>query len=316
MLKLLRELVEIESVSGFEGEVRNYIRERIKDFGFKSKVDEVGNVVVEGSSDLWFVTHMDTVPIKAEFRHDGEFAYGTGVCDAKGSIAAILDALGRIEELKLNFAFFVDEEEGGTGSKHFSQRYKGRAVVMEPTDLKIATVQFGSAEVTLNFKGISVHGAYWDKGVNAIEEAIKFVNGLKGRLNFSVQMIRGGSEEYRIPDECEMRLSFIFDREIDREEFVKVFEGFDYNVTEFYEPIKCDGIEELERFVKEKTIMVSWTDAYNLKKSGWKVTIWGPGSLIDCHTEREKVRIADLHKASEIILKVNEIVESESRERS
>ncbi len=308
MLQLLKELVEIKSVSGFEEELRNYLKEKISDLGFKSKIDKAGNVIVEGSSDLWFVTHMDTIPIKAEFRHDSKFAYGTGVCDAKGSIAAILSAMSEIEELNLNFAFFVDEEEGGTGSKHFSQNYIGRAVVMEPTDLKIATIQFGSAEVILKFKGESVHGAYWDKGVNAIDEAIKFVNKLKGKQNFSIQMIKGGGEEYRIPDECEVRLSFIFDKKISKEEFCRIFEGLEYRITEFYEIIECDRIEELERFVKEKTVMLSWTDAYNLKMNGWKVTIWGPGSLIDCHTEREKIKISDLYKTSEIILKINEIL--------
>jgi len=308
MLQLLKELVEIKSVSGFEDELRDYLKEKIDDLGFYSKIDKAGNVIVEGSSDLWFVTHMDTVPIKAEFRYDGEFAYGTGVCDAKGSIAAILSAISKIDELNLNFAFFVNEEESGNGSKHFSQNYTGRAVVMEPTDLKIATIQFGSAEVILKFKGKSVHGAYWDKGTNAIDEAINFANKLKGKLNFSIQMIRGGSEEYRIPDECKVRLSFIFDKEINRDDFCRIFEGVDYTITEFYEPIKCDRIEELEKFVKEKTVMLSWTDAYNLKKNGWKVTIWGPGSLIDCHTEREKIKISDLYKTSDIILKINEML--------
>ncbi len=312
MLKLLKELVSIKSISGFESEIREYIEEKVDEIGFKAKADDVGNLIIEGSSDLWFVTHMDTVPIKSEFRYDGEFAYGTGVCDAKGCIAAIIDSLTKIDELRLNFAFFVDEEEGGTGSEHFSKNYLGRAVVMEPTDMKIAERQFGSAEVILRFKGDAAHGAYWDKGLNAIDEAIKFAMELRKRgFKFSIQKIEGGSDEYLIPDDCAMRLSFVFDERIEKDVFVKNFdkENLEFEISEFYEPIECDRIKELEMFVKDKTVMISWTDAYNLKKNGWTVTIWGPGELINCHTAKEKVRIKDIERASEIISRVNDAVE-------
>ncbi len=309
MLKLLKELVSIKSISGFESEIRDYIKGKIKEIGFKAKTDDIGNLIIEGSSDLWFVTHMDTVPIKSEFRYDNEFAYGTGVCDAKGCIAAIIDSLSKMDELRLNFAFFVDEEEGGTGSEHFSKKYLGRAVVMEPTDMKIAEKQFGSAEVILRFKGDAVHGAYWDKGLNAIDEAFKFAMRLKkSGLKFSIQKIEGGGDEYLIPDECVMRLSFIFDEGIEKDEFVKNFEveNLKFEISEFYEPIECDSVKELEMFVREKTVMISWTDAYNLKKNGWIVTIWGPGELINCHTAKERVRIGDIERAAEIISKVND----------
>lgn len=310
MLKILEEIVRIDSASGNEDELRNYISDRLEELGFSTKTDNAGNLVVRGKSDLWFVTHLDTVPKISEFRVDGEYAYGTGVADAKGSIAAILLAVDGIEELNINLAFLVDEEEGGTGSKYFARNYSGRAVVMEPTEMKLAEKQLGSAEVVLRFRGISAHGAYWNGGVNAIELAIKEILRLKELYRFSVQEISGGSELYAIPDSCRVRLSFIFDFDDNFEMLRETVESLpaDFEVLEFYEPIECDRISEIERHVGEKTVMVSWTDAYNLKKAGWRVAIWGPGNLEECHTDRERVRIADIKRCAEIIRKVNEEV--------
>ncbi|AKG91039.1 Acetylornithine deacetylase [Geoglobus ahangari] len=310
MLKILEEITRIDSTSGNEDEIKNYVSDWFEDLGFKTKTDSAGNLIVRGNSDLWFITHLDTVPRISDFRVEGEYAYGTGVADAKGSIAAILLAAEGIEEMNLNFAFLVDEEEGGTGSKHFARNYSGRAVVMEPTEMKLAEKQLGSAEVVLEFRGVSAHGAYWNGGVNAIELAMREILKLKEKYRFSVQEISGGSDLYAIPDSCRVRLSFIFDFGDDYETFREMVESLpaEFEVLEFYEPIECDSIPEIERHVGERTVMLSWTDAYNLKKAGWKVTIWGPGNLEDCHTDRERVRIADIKRCAEIIRRVNEEV--------
>ena len=310
MLKILEEIVRINSASGNEGELKNYVSDWFEELGFRTKTDNAGNLVVRGNSDFWFVTHLDTVPVMSEFRVEGEYAYGTGVADAKGSIAAILLAVEGMDELNVSLAFLVDEEEGGSGSKYFARNYSGRAVVMEPTEMKIAKKQLGSAEVILRFKGVSAHGAYWNGGVNAIELAIKEILRLKESYKFSIQEISGGSELYAIPDSCRVRLSFIFDFDDNFETLREVIESLpaEFEVLEFYEPIECDEIPEIERHVRDKTVMVSWTDAYNLKKAGWKVTIWGPGNLEECHTDRERVKIADIKRCAEIIRRVNEEV--------
>ncbi|MBE8538557.1 M20/M25/M40 family metallo-hydrolase [Geoglobus acetivorans] len=310
MIKILEQLVNIDSPSGYEERIRNYVSGLVKKYGFRPEIDDLGNLYVVGESDLWFVTHLDTVERKADFRLDGEYAYGTGVADAKGSMASILGAMESADRLGLNFAFLVDEEEGGSGSKHFSEYFSGRAVVMEPTNLSVAEKQLGSAEVVLKFYGKPVHGAYWNEGVNAIEKAIEAIIELKSKYMFSVQELRGGSNLYAIPDLCEVRLSFIFDFDVDMFEMRNELESLDADVefSEFYEPIRCDEIPEIEKYAGEKSVMHSWTDAYNFKKNGWKVTIWGPGDLVDCHTDRERIKIDEIEKAAEIILKINEEV--------
>jgi len=307
MLDILKELMRIESPSGEEGRLRDYISDFLKDAGFSPFLDDAGNLILEGKSDLWFVTHLDTVEKIAEFRIDGDFAYGTGVADAKGCIASMLSALVNFEELNVGFAFLVDEEEGGSGSRYFSENFSGRAVVMEPTELRTAERQLGSAEVILRFHGVSVHGAFLNKGDNAIEKAIVEIGKLRENYNFSVQEFSGGGNLYAIPEKCRVRLSFIFEDEIDLNKLKRDLSDLDaeFEFFDFYEPIECDTIEEIEKYSKGKMVMQSWTDAYHFKRNGWKVTIWGPGNLVDCHTSREKVSLKEIREASEIIERVN-----------
>jgi len=307
MLELLRDLAEIQSQSGREEELRGFLKDFISDLGHKTKIDSAGNLIVEGDSDLWFITHLDTVEKLSEFRFDGEFAYGTGVADAKASIASILLAIEKLEELNLNFAFTVDEEESGKGSEFLSKNHVGRAVVMEPTEKRIAVKQLGSADIVLKVSGESAHGSYWNSKKNAIERTIEIILELKKSYKFSVQHIKGGSDIYAIPDYCEARLSFVFDFD-DGFNFIErdiKSTNAEFEILDMYEPIILDQIEELEKHVSERTVMQSWTDAYNFKKNGWKVTVWGPGELESCHTKKERIRIRDIVECGEIIVRIN-----------
>ncbi len=307
MLDILRDLVNIPSPSGNEGELRDYVQDFLKERGFDPGIDEAGNLFLEGESDLWFVTHLDTVEKLAEFRTDGDFVYGTGVADAKGSIAAMLSALSNFDDLGVGYAFLVDEEEGGTGSRYFAEKFSGKAVIMEPTELKTAFKQLGSAEVILRFHGRSVHGAYFDRGENAVEKAIYVIMQLRKRYSFSVQEFRGGGNLYAVPDRCTVRLSFIFDSEMDIEMMREDLKSLDaeFEFFDLYEPVELDTVEEIEKYSRGRMIMHSWTDAYHFKKNGWKVTVWGPGSLVECHTVRERISIREIKEASEIIESIN-----------
>ncbi len=307
MLDILRDLVSIPSPSGNEDELRDYIEDFLEKTGFCPKIDKAGNLSIRGKSDLWFVTHLDTVERLTEFRVDGDFVYGTGVADAKGSIAAMLLALLNFSDLGVNYAFLVDEEEGGSGSKYFAQKFSGKAVIMEPTELKTAFKQLGSAEVILKFYGKSVHGAYFDRGENAVEKAIYEILQLKKKYSFSVQEFRGGGNLYAVPDRCTVRLSFIFDSETDIEGMIGDLESLnaEFEFFDLYEPVELDTIEEIERYSRGRVVMHSWTDAYHFKKNGWMVTVWGPGDLVDCHTERERISIREIQEASKIIESIN-----------
>ncbi|PYQ40003.1 MAG: peptidase dimerization protein, partial [Acidobacteria bacterium] len=93
---LTRQLIDIESVSGNEAEVGNYLYGELIRLGYQCR-----KIAVEGDRfdvfATWpdhpnpavvFSTHMDTVPPFIPSSEDEHKIYGRGSCDAKGIIAA------------------------------------------------------------------------------------------------------------------------------------------------------------------------------------------------------------------------------------
>ena len=325
--ELLEKLVKIDSPSGQESELANFLLNYTESIGFCPIKDEKNNITINPESNFWIVTHMDTVSKKAEFRIDKDSAYGTGVCDAKGCITAILITLEKIKKLKFGVAFLVDEEEGGTGSEFVLRKFKPQIViVMEPTSLRIANKHYGSLEIVLKIKGEEVHGAYFKHAKTAIDNAILVINTLKAHgLNFLIQEIKGGSDEYLTPPECFLRLDFPVPPEIKANNLKRrildtisntlALSDFEYKILE-----ECNGFTEqdppkelitamkLADVMPQFAEMVSWTDAINFKKAGCKTVVWGPGDLRFCHTRYEKIKINEIHVASKVLYQLNNIL--------
>ncbi len=327
VLEILRNLVEIPSPSGREDRLIDYLMNLLAGMGYKPAIIEkdcIKDIVLNPDADVWIVTHLDTVPIKRGFSFDGVYAYGTGVCDTKGSITAILLALNEIEELKLGIALLSDEEEGGKGSKIVVESFEPRkAIVMEPTSLKIANVHYGSLEVIAEFRGTPSHGSMPEFGESAIDLAIDAVMRLKKAINepvkFFIQEIKGGGDEYAIPERCSLRIDFVFPPSVQLSDLKKMvldlLENAEVRIVEEDDGfISNDVVSLLENAIRRVGFdvrygeMPSWTDAINLKKAGWDVVVFGPGELCYCHTERERIAIDEILKAKEILIALNDIV--------
>ncbi|WP_202318440.1 M20/M25/M40 family metallo-hydrolase [Archaeoglobus neptunius] len=313
---LLKKLVEIESPTGHEGELRNFVMNYLEEVGYEVAEGDYF-ISTKTKSDLIVATHLDTVAVKAPFSQDGVYAYGTGVCDAKASIAAILEAAEK--GVDFTVAFFCDEEEGGRGSNEFVETWKhGRmAIVMEPTDLKIASKHYGSFDLRVNVRGKPCHASYPDLGLNAIERAFEVINELKKRFKATPLKIEGGSEDYIIPHYCRIKFDVLVEPEMRIEDALKGIEFLgrygEYEVTYAYDGyISGNVVSLLEEAMKaaginpEHTEMPSWTDALNLKDR-YDVVVWGPGELQRCHTAIERVRLEDVARSRDVLLKLNEI---------
>ncbi len=321
-LEILKRLVEIPSPSGKEDELIEFLVDTFEEMGYEPTIleDEVKDVVVNPKAKIWIATHLDTVPVKRGFEFDGVYAYGTGVCDTKGSITAIILALKEIEDLRIGIALFSDEEEGGRGSKIFVERFEpGVAVVMEPTSLRIANVHYGSLEVEMEFRGESAHGSTPEFGKNAIEMAIRTVLDLKNSLGKGIKMlvqkIEGGWDEYAVPDLCRVRLDFVFPPEIGSEDLVAMISRFGkFEVIERSEgfvsgrsaEILADAIRMAGMKV-EYCAMPSWTDAVNLRAAGWDVVVFGPGELHYCHTPKERIDPKEIEMAKDVLTALNDL---------
>ncbi|MEM1514835.1 MAG: M20/M25/M40 family metallo-hydrolase [Candidatus Bathyarchaeia archaeon] len=285
-------------------------------------------MLVSPEKDFIVASHMDTFKVLSKFSFDGEYVYGTGVCDAKASIAAILLALERIGVERLNFgiAFFSDEEGDGSGSKEYCRVYKPRmAVVMEPTNMAIANVQYSGLELKIEVEGRAAHGAVLERGVNPIEKCINIIERLRSinGIMLSVQYIKGGDpEDFVIPKRCETRIEMFFKPNLNVKKVLSEVERIlcstktSFTVIDAYNGFISDKTPSiLEESIRslgykiEYTEMPSWTDAVNLHEMiGCDIAIFGPGELYTCHTELERVRAKDVDAAADILVVLNDLL--------
>src|SRR5579863_6454551 len=95
-IALTRQLVDIESISGNEAAVGEFLFRELCRLGYQTKKMEVEgdrfNVYATSPEQprpaVVFSTHMDTVPPFIRSSEDATRIYGRGSCDAKGILAA------------------------------------------------------------------------------------------------------------------------------------------------------------------------------------------------------------------------------------
>lgn len=148
----------------------------------------VGTLKGEGGGrSLILNGHVDVVPPgdSANWRfppwegtvHEGR-VFGRGAVDMKGGLACALFAVKAIRDagVRLRGSVTVEsvigEEDGGVGTLAACLRgYRADgAVVVEPTELKVAPSQAGALSFRITVPGISAHACVREEGVSAIEK--------------------------------------------------------------------------------------------------------------------------------------------------
>ncbi|MFN3208131.1 MAG: acetylornithine deacetylase [Roseovarius sp.] len=144
-----------------------------------------GGIVLSGHSDVVPVADQDWASNPFDMlEHDG-LLYGRGTCDMKGFIAACLAMAPQYAALTpdrpLHFAFTHDEETGCFGARALAQTLRakgltpGVAIVGEPTMMHVIEGHKGCFEYTTRFSGLAGHGSAPDRGVNAVEYAVRYI---------------------------------------------------------------------------------------------------------------------------------------------
>jgi acetylornithine deacetylase len=148
-----------------------------------------------GGRSLIFNGHVDVVPPgdESNWRYppwqatitDGR-VYGRGALDMKGGLCCALFAAKAIRNAgvrlrgKLIVESVIGEEDGGVGTLATVLRGYGAdgAVVVEPTELKVAPAQAGALNFRLTVPGQSAHGCVREEGISAIEKFIPIYQAL------------------------------------------------------------------------------------------------------------------------------------------
>jgi acetylornithine deacetylase len=144
-ITLTRQLIDIESITGNEAAVGNYLWGELSRLGYQAKkmpveagrfnvyaappewLPEAGSQKPEAGSrkpeadfpNVVFSTHLDTVPPFIASSEDATRIYGRGSCDAKGIIAAQIAAAERLrrEQIYVGLLFVAGEECDSLGAQ-------------------------------------------------------------------------------------------------------------------------------------------------------------------------------------------------------
>ncbi len=235
--KFLRDMVAIPSVTGCEGLIKDYLVKAFGDMGLEVELQHVEgdryNVIGkagDGPVKLMLCTHTDVIPAldgalwrtpPFEATVEGGRIYGRGTTDAKGSLAAAMEAMGRAAKAKkaggaVALAAVVEEETGrSAGARKLMEAYRPEAgIILEPTGLRVATTHKGALRPVITVHGKAAHSSM--PGVNAISMACELLRGLElyrgevmkvtdpllGHASLEVTMIHGGERINVIPDRC------------------------------------------------------------------------------------------------------------------
>jgi acetylornithine deacetylase len=129
-----------------------------------------------GGRSLLLNAHLDTVGVAGmeaphEPRVEDGRLYGRGAYDMKGALAAILLAAAEAPELRGDVIVTAvsDEELASVGTESVLERvHADAAIVVEPTELRLAVAHRGFVGFELETTGVAAHGSRPELGVDAI----------------------------------------------------------------------------------------------------------------------------------------------------
>ncbi len=370
-LDILFELIRIESVnptlvSGGSGEqaIAEHLCGLLKSEGIRSELQTVApgrfNVLaeVQGSSPgprVLLNGHLDTVsiagmkqplvPVLKEGR-----VYGRGAQDMKGGLAAAVAALLALSRNRDDWkgevvlAAVADEEDLSLGTswflEHWSQdRPFDFALVLEPTDLQVATAHKGFAWVEVTTYGKAAHGSRPADGVDAIRMMGQVLSHLDrldqglqrqplhrllGSGSLHASLIQGGRQWSSYPDRCrlkyERRTVPPETRETVETEFQQILQTCHDQDPRFRgeaslvcarEPFEADPQQDvLQHFYRTARSQCPrqvrwgsvsfWTDAALLAAASTPTLVFGPRGA-GLHSLEEYVVAEDLGDCAEVI---------------
>lgn len=246
VIRLEQELVRIDSRTGKEHEISDFVFDKMKDVGLKVRRDHVrdgrsnvlGTIIgTQASPSLMLNGHLDTQAVVQGWSVNpfrgiikNRRIYGLGAADQKAGVASMISAAKALVEANvplrgdLVVAAVIGHMEGGVGTRHLLKKGKRTsfAIVTEPTEMKLVVEGGGIAYFQIESRGRAAHTPKKHSGINAIVKMTKIVQALEkyqfharrtkylAKPYLNVGTISGGIWPSIVPDRCKAEIDVRF----------------------------------------------------------------------------------------------------------
>lgn len=356
LIDTTRSLIRIKSENppGDERAIVRFIASYFKKRGVSSKIftfyKNRDNIYFQikgkkSKKELLVTPHLDTVPAGTGWKFppfsgvlkNGKI-YGRGATDCKGNLAVAMEVFTSLIEDSVEFQNSVsflataDEETGSQkGLLPFLEKKIIRpsfALVLDSDEFNIITAQKGLIHFRVKVSGKKSHGAYPERGVNAIDKALEMIKALKDidlswerheLLNpptINIGTINGGDKVNMVADWCEFEVDLRFLPGMNAQKilsrikktFNKVYDKFIMQIDDVQEPYEIDtgcafvsSLKDAARGITERSCIKGSEGATVItffKKFNIPAVATGFGSSGCAHATDEYVRVSDLYRGS------------------
>lgn len=311
---LARQLIDIDSTTGREGEVAAVLARYLRERGYSVLEQPLGDgrsnvIAAVGEPQMVFSTHIDCVPPFFPSREEQGVLYGRGAADAKGILAAQVAAAERLRaagETRVGLVFVAGEERGSDGAMAANTIASPSRFLVngEPTENRLGAATRGVYRVRLHAAGRAAHSGYPELGESAIEKVVDAIQRLRtvswpvdevlGATHYTVGLISGGVAPNVVPPAAVAEAIFrtVGDHAVLRERLREAVTGL-VEVEDVLEvpPVRLRTLDGFDTGVFAYTTDIPFLPAWGTP------LLLGPGSIHVAHTDGEHVRIAELEAA-------------------
>jgi len=288
-----------------------------------------------GGRSLLLNGHLDTVGVAgmdaphAPRVEDGRL-YGRGAYDMKGAVAAIMVAAAQATGLRgdVIVTAVADEELASAGTEAVLERVRAdAAIVVEPTDLRLAVAHRGFVGFELETAGVAAHGSRPELGVDAIVKMGPVLTALEeldrrlqagtrhalvGPGSLHASLIEGGQEFSSYPARCLLtgeRRTIPGEtvKQVERE--LRAIAGeATFRLVVHRDPFESPSghpfVELATRVAgaTEPAGVPFWTDAALIAAAGIPAVVYGPAGD-GAHAAVEWVDLASLEQVRDVVLR-------------
>ncbi|HLI86046.1 MAG TPA: M20/M25/M40 family metallo-hydrolase [Bryobacteraceae bacterium] len=320
VVQLTRALIDIESVTGNEQAVANYLYEYLARLAARTggRVEQMEvepkrfNVFAQWGDPLIVTlsTHMDTVPPFFASSENETHIWGRGACDTKGIIAAMIRAAeALLAEGQSNFGllFVVGEERNSAGAHHAAKNPRGSRYIIngEPTENLLAIGSKGALRYEVHAGGKMAHSAYPELGDSAVHKLVEVladmlhislpVDPLLGPSTLNIGTITGGYAPNVVADEAsaEVFIRLVGDSAPVRQAIERAVHGR----AQLLEILEIPALRLGSLDGMETTVVAFTTDIPAFSGAWGEPFLIGPGSIHVAHSLEEHILKSELERA-------------------